>query len=40
MTAAQPTPVAAGPRVWWPRGAEATLERVVINSSQRQKPEK
>lgn len=40
VTAAQPIHVAAGPRVWWPRGAEATLERVVINTSPRQKPEK
>lgn len=40
MTAAQPTHVAAGPCVWWPRSAETALERVVINTSQRQKPEK
>lgn len=40
VTAAQPIHVAAGPHVWWPRDAEATLERVVINTSPRQKPEK
>lgn len=26
VTAAQPICVAAGPCVWWPRGAEATLD--------------